>query len=188
MEQVKIIGKRKFSLIFYQNRVNNKVFTPFNVNNSIDNERFSLLDQIDLLKQKNTNKYIFLLEYPGYDGHNIMSQRISPHTLRYPSTDEHFRCIECTWRTSFGPLRVVTPKYADKCYIAFDTNENYWYGIGTYSYNNNVLPGPKINGEGTWVLEVKLWIQIDNTFCTDCRNSKTRLLIFELFIAIILYS
>ena len=186
MEHMKIIGKRKFSLIFYQNRTNNKVFTPYDVNNSLDNERFSLLDQIDLLRPKQTNRYVFLLEYPGYSGRNIMSQRISPHVLRYPSTDEHFRCIECTWKSAFGPLRIAPPKYAEKCYIAFDTNEDYWYGIGTYSYKENVLPGPIINNDGVWVPEVKLWLQIGNVGSVDCRGSKTRRVLFEFLITILL--
>ena len=137
---------------------------------------------------RQTNRYVFLLEYPGYSGRNIMSQRISPHVLRYPSTDEHFRCIECTWKSAFGPLRIAPPKYAEKCYITFDSEENYWYCIGTYNYDTKVLPGPRIGSSLKVVKEVKLYIQIDWNICTRHLKTRSKLISHELYIIVLICS
>ena len=171
MITLKYFENRHWRLIFRQNSTSGGYFSTNNVNKSTENYLFSDLGSIDKLKKKHSNVYTFLLEYPSLKGFNIYSQKISPHALSYPNTDNSFECIKCTWKTNFGPLRVITTQGYGGYLTNFNQND-WWYNIGTYSYGT-VLPGPYVSG---WIqlTEVYLWLQV-SPFCYEkskCRRGE----------------
>ena len=183
---MKEFKNRKWHLVLYQNSSNGYISKEA-INESYSDTAFSLLGQIDSLKHSLSNRYVFLLEYPGLDGFNMFSQKISPHKLECTETDPSFRCIKCTWTNRFGPLKLTGPEASKYGYLTDDTRyDDWWYGIGAYRYESNKITGPIITESNKIKLyEVRLWIQTDGNRMTKCkfnRNAMNRLSLLLSFI------
>ena len=154
------IWRRK---IFHHNLKEASFFSYDKWMYNLEENRYSLLALIPELKPKNEKYYRFLLQYPQYDGYNIWEQDMPPDKIQQPDNPTYFKCINCTWKEKFGPIRRTYNNNKNQgLYNCCNLNANWWYAFGVISYPNNRLPGPYIN-TGQYHNEVFLWQQVDHS-------------------------
>ena len=151
--------------IFYHNSTNCAFFTKESEIQYIDTaEKFSLLGRITN-EFKLEGSYEFLLQYPEVKGYNRWKQtsyilETTGSTTGYEANQEDISWSMSYWK---GLARTTT---TSETFIDGSFNSGwYWYSLGAkggYSSKNR-FPGPSTSyGNGPSVLEVYLWIRVNN--------------------------
>ena len=147
-------------LIFYHLSENQYLFTnEAEFNDSQTSYKYSIIGKAPYFHRV-SNKYEFLLEYPGIDGYNRWTQTVFPtsYTEDQNSSVPGFDCVNCTWNNFMGLAR---PDHKNSFLEGQPHNQGWFFAIGQKSKwadenRNYGIPGPLIP-----VQSVLLWMRIN---------------------------